>query len=71
MVRRPTRSSLAFPAESGLLLPGRIRDSGRSVDGLPGSPELALVAMITVAVGSMIAALKIKNLTVFDAGTTS
>jgi hypothetical protein len=27
--------------------------------------------MITVAAGSRIAALKIKNLTVFDAGTTS
>jgi hypothetical protein len=29
------------------------------------------VTMITVAAGSKIAALKIKNLTVFDAGTTS
>jgi hypothetical protein len=34
-------------------------------------PSLPLVAMITVAAGSRIAALKIKNLTVFDAGTTS
>jgi hypothetical protein len=34
-------------------------------------PSRPLVAMITVAAGSTIAALKIKNLAVFDAGTTS
>jgi hypothetical protein len=34
-------------------------------------PNRPLVAMITVAAGSRIAALKIKNLAVFDAGTTS
>jgi hypothetical protein len=34
-------------------------------------PSRPLVAMIIVAAGSTIAALKIKNLAVFDAGTTS
>jgi hypothetical protein len=34
-------------------------------------PSRPLVVMITVATGSRIAALKIKNLAVFDAGTTS
>jgi hypothetical protein len=34
-------------------------------------PSRPLVAMITVAAGSRIAAVKIKNLTVFDAGTAS
>jgi hypothetical protein len=34
-------------------------------------PSRPLVAMISVAAGSRIAALKIRNLAVFDAGTTS
>jgi hypothetical protein len=44
--------------------------TGVSTVSLP-RPSRPLVARITVAAGSRIVALKIKNLTVFDAGTTS
>ena len=69
-----TQTYLIFsssPDESRLRLHVWIRDIGRSVHALPGSSEPTLVAMITVAAGSTIAAVKIKNLAVFDAGTAS
>jgi hypothetical protein len=51
-------------------MPGSETAAGVSTVSL-ARPSRPLVAMITVAAGSTIAALKIKNLAVFEAGTTS
>jgi hypothetical protein len=52
------------------VLASRIAASGTGTT-FAGRPSLPLVAMIIVAAERTITALKIRNLAVFDAGTTS